>query len=195
MRKREIVIVSFFIILFSFPLIYLGMLIGTGNAKIVFKGDMARKIEVENQARLQRESEERDSILSKNSRAFLAKERELKRIKKEREKLIREQERLENLKAELTQERKKLARKQEKLEEIVEKNDEAHEERLKKLAAVYQAMDAEAAARIMETLSDDLCIDIFDKMNEVRQKAEILSVMNGEKASRLSKKMGINISE
>jgi flagellar motility protein MotE (MotC chaperone) len=51
-------------------------------------------------------------------------------------------------------------------------------------------MRPEEAARILETLDDDLLINILGAMGDDRQKAKILSVLSPDKASRVSKKIG-----
>ncbi|MGM0462301.1 MAG: MotE family protein [Fibrobacterota bacterium] len=192
MNKTEIGIISIFMILFSFPLVYLALLIGTGNAKIVFEGDLAQKIEVENQARLQRESTKRDSLIEKSTLAFEANKETLEEIEEEREKLISEQRRLENLKKEIEQEKSGLNETKAEIESLIGETEESREGQLRKLAEVYETMDNEAAARILETLSDELCIRIFTQMGEPRQQAGILAAMEGEKASRITRKMGQN---
>ncbi|ERP32085.1 MotE family protein [Chitinivibrio alkaliphilus] len=190
MNKKEIAIVSFFLILFSFPLIYLAMLIATGNAKIVFEGDMAQRISVENQVRLQRESEQRDSLIRENTLAFQAKVREGKRLTEQREVLQREQNRLERLREEVQQENQRLENLQEEVADLVGETEEVRGDQLRSLAEVYETMDTQAAARIFETLSDDLAIRLFNAMNEPRQKARILAAMEQDKATRISRKIG-----
>jgi len=189
MKKLELVLVAIVVMILSFPLMYLGMLLGTGNAKLVFKGDLARKIEIDNQAKIEKQTKTYDSLAVANSESFLASVEEKKQVQAEREKLVQEQARLEALKAELEAERKKLETERESYEKTSVAKQDAETDRLKKLAKVYGSMKANEGARIMETLDDQLCIGIFKFMNEDRQKAKILAAMSGEKAARLSKLM------
>jgi flagellar motility protein MotE (MotC chaperone) len=193
MKTQELIIVGLVIVVLSFPLMYLSMLLATGNAKLVFKGDLAKKIEVENQTRLQRQDEVRDSLILVNSYSYIANLDEKKRIEALNEKLVKEQDRLAIMRSELEQERIAIEKERKTYEAALAKSSTKNNTRIKKLAKVYGAMKANEAARIMETLDDALCIDIFKYLNEDRQKAKILAAMSGEKASRLSKKMGIKV--
>ncbi len=195
MKKIEMVIVAIVVMVLSFPLMYIGALLGTGNAKLVFKGDLARKIEVENQIRLDEQSALRDSLLLINSHAYQANVAEKERLATERENLLQEQNRLQMLIQEMQQERDEMELERVRLDEALLTSDEASQNRLKRLARVYGAMKANEAARIMETLTDDLCVNIFQYMGEDRQKAKILAAMSGDKAARLSVLMGIPLEQ
>jgi flagellar motility protein MotE (MotC chaperone) len=177
----------------SFPLMYIIMLLATGNAKLVFKGDLSRKLEVETMARMQENSDLRDSLIVENSYSFEANIKERELIEAEREKLEREQERLNLLITELQQEREKLEKERVRFEKAVSDTKDGNIRRTIDLAKVYQAMKPKEAAQILETLDDNLCVDIFKSMNDDRQKGKILAAMEIEKATRLSKKMGVNI--
>jgi flagellar motility protein MotE (MotC chaperone) len=76
------------------------------------------------------------------------------------------------------------------MEKTVSQSDDLDKKRVKQLAKVYGAMRAEEAARILETLDDDLCINILSNMGDDRQKAKILSALTGDKATRVSNKIG-----
>jgi len=191
MKKIEMAIVAIVVMVLSFPLMYLVALLGTGNAKLVFKGDLARKIEIENQIRIDEQSATRDSLLLLNSHAFQANVAEKERLASERENLLQEQQRLQMLIQEMQQERDEMELERVRLDEALQTSDEASQNRLRRLARVYGAMKANEAARIMETLSDDLCVNVFQYMGEDRQKAKILAAMTGDKAARLSVLMGI----
>ncbi len=195
MKIKEIVIVGIVVMMLSFPLMYLGMLLVTGNAELVFKGDLEKNIEVQKQVKIEKQTEVRDSLMLLNSHAFLANVKERKALESEREFLVQEQERLGMLRQELSTERDEIEAERKKYEKALEDSDELNQKRMKKLARVYGAMKANEAARIMETLEDQLCIDIFKFMNEDRQKAKILAAMSGEKAARLSEIMGIKINQ
>ncbi len=189
MKKLELVLVAIVVMVLSFPLMYLGILLGTGNAKLVFEGDLARKIEIDNQAKMEKQTAAHDSLAIASSESFLASVEEKKQVEAEREKLIQEQSRLETMKAELEAERAQLQKERELYEQTSVAKNEDEVNRMKKLAKVYGSMKANEGARIMETLDDQLCISIFKYMNEDRQKAKILAAMSSDKATRLSKLM------
>ena len=172
----------------SFPVIYLLMLFATGNARIEFSKPK-EKMEAR-ELRLITLNARKDSLAALHSKTFFALEKqkadleaEKKRMNEERERMLMVQQELERTRNELTEERKKL-------EKLIGQNDELDQKRIKQLAKVYGAMRPEEAARILETLDDDLLIKILTSMGDDRQKAKILSTISGEKATRISKKIG-----
>ena len=193
MKTKDLIIVGAAVIVLSFPLMFMTMLLATGNAKIVFVGDLTRKIEAETVAKMQKSSERRDSMIVASAYSFEANVEESERLAAEREKIVREQERLGFLVEELQQEREKLEKERERFEKAVSDTKEGNAKKAVDLAKIYQAMKPKEAAQILETLNDNLCVDIFKSMNDDRQKARILASMEIEKATRLSQKMGIKI--
>jgi len=193
MKTRDMIIVGAAVIVLSFPLMFLLMLLATGNAKLVLEGDLTKKIEAETVARMQKSSDRRDSMIVANAYSFEANVEESERLAAERERIVREQERLGFLVSELQQEREKLEKERERFEKAVLDTKEGNAKRAVDLAKIYQAMKPKEAAQILETLNDNLCVDIFKSMNDDRQKARILAAMEIEKATRLSQKMGIKI--
>ena len=191
MRTRDIIIVGAVVILLSFPLMYIIMLLATGNAKLVFKGDLSRKLEVETLARMQENTTIRDSLIVASAYSFEANIEKEKQIEEKIEMVQREQERLVILTTELQQEREKLERERERFEKAISATKDGNSRRAVDLARVYQAMKPREAAQILETLDENLCVDIFKSMTDDRQKARILASMEIEKATRLSQKMGI----
>jgi flagellar motility protein MotE (MotC chaperone) len=105
------------------------------------------------------------------------------RVAQQQERMLMVQQELEKTRNDLTEERKKL-------EKVVGQSDTLEKKRIKQLAKVYGAMRPEEAARILETLDDQLLINILSAMGDDRQKAKILSTLSQEKASRISKKIG-----
>jgi len=196
MKTRDIIIIGAVVVILSFPLMYFVMLLATGNAKLVFKGDLSRAVEIESMARMQRSSQERDSLILAASYAFHAKVDEGERVGIETERMLREQERLEFMIAELQAERERLEAERRRLERAMESRDQniaqtvtANQRRATDLARVYQAMRPAEAAQIMETLSNNLAVDILRAMTDDRQKARILSAMDTDRAAELSKLM------
>jgi flagellar motility protein MotE (MotC chaperone) len=191
MKTRDMIIIAVVVMLLSFPLIYIIMLLATGNAKLVTKGDLSRMVEHETVSKMQKISDRRDSLIVEKSYAFEANADETKRLETEKERVLREQERLNFLISELQSEREKLEAEKIRFEKAVSETKEGNAKKAVDLARVYQAMKPKEAAQIMETLSDNLCIDILKAMNDDRQKAKILAAMEIEKATRLSQKMGM----
>jgi flagellar motility protein MotE (MotC chaperone) len=72
----------------------------------------------------------------------------------------------------------------------VGQSDTLDKKRIKQLAKVYGAMRAEEAARILETLDDDLCLNILSSIGDDRQKAKIFSALSATKSAAVSKKLG-----
>jgi flagellar motility protein MotE (MotC chaperone) len=172
------------------------MLLGTGNAKLVFKGDLSRAVEVATMAQMQKSSQERDSLILASAYSFEANVEEGGRVIAERERLLREQERLNILISELQTEREKLEAERKRFERAIDANEygkaqtaAANSKRVSDLAKVYQSMKPKEAAQILETLSDNLTVEILKAMTDDRQKAKILSAMDIEKASRISQRM------
>jgi flagellar motility protein MotE (MotC chaperone) len=173
----------------SFPVIYLLMLLATGNARIEFSKPVKEKKD-EHQLKFIAMNARKDSLATLNSQTFFAIEKqkaeletEKKQASEERERMIMVQQELEKTRTELTGERKKL-------ETLVGQSDELDKKRIKQLAKVYSAMRPEEAAHILETLNDDLLIKILGSMDDDRQKAKILSTISKEKATRISEKIG-----
>ncbi|MDR0303863.1 MAG: hypothetical protein LBH98_03710 [Chitinispirillales bacterium] len=191
MKTKDIMIVGAVVVLLSFPLMFIIMLLATGNVKLVFKGDLSRWVESETVAKIQKNTELRDSLIVANSYSFEANASEREKLMADSEKLVREQERLNFLIIELQQEREKLEKERVRFEKAVSDTKEDNAKKAVDLAKLYQAMKPKEAAQILETLSDNLCVDIFKSMNDDRQKAKILAAMEIEKATRLSQKMGI----
>lgn len=68
-----------------------------------------------------------------------------------------------------------------------QKEREAEEKKhVKKLANLYNAMKPADAASALDTLDDDLCVEILQKMDE-DQAAKVLSAFTPEKTGRLTK--------
>ncbi len=185
--KQLIIIVA--ALTLSFPVIYLLMLFATGNARIEFSREDKNK-KSEQEIKLLKSNARKDSLVALQSQTFLAVEKqkaeletEKKRLSEERERLFIFQQEIDKKLADITEERKKMER-------LVGQNDELDKKRIKQLAKVYGAMRAEEAARILETLDDDLLVNILGAMGDDRQKAKILSAISREKAARISIKMG-----
>jgi flagellar motility protein MotE (MotC chaperone) len=185
---REILMVALTMVL-SFPVIYLLLMIATGAARLEF-GEQKKDPKKEQEIHLLRLSAKRDSLIATQSNTFTAIEQEKASIAHDKQELLAQQEQLKIAQADLEKARQQLSDERQKLEKLVSQSDELDKKRIKQLAKVYGAMRAEEAARILETLDDDLCMNILANMGDDRQKAKILSALSGDKATRVSKKIG-----
>ena len=77
---------------------------------------------------------------------------------------------------------------QKELEAQQKEREAAEKKRVSKLARLYNAMKPKDAAEAMDTLNDDLCIAILQRMDE-DQAAKILSAFTPAKAGRLTQLM------
>ncbi|MCI7331626.1 MAG: magnesium transporter MgtE [Selenomonadaceae bacterium] len=86
------------------------------------------------------------------------------------------------------QQKKELQVTQKELEAQQKEREAAEKKRVSKLARLYNAMKPKDAAEAMDTLNDDLCIAILQRMDE-DQAAKILSAFTPAKAGRLTQLM------
>ena len=171
----------------SFPVIYLLLMFATGGARIEFNQpnkDEKKEVKVQ----FMKINAKKDSLAASQSQTFQAVEQQKADLVKEKQQLTEQQQRVTMVEAELEKTRADLTAEREKLEKLVSSSVDLDRKRMKQLAKVYGAMRAEEAARILETLDDDLCVNILAEMGDDRQKAKILTALSGEKAARVSKK-------
>jgi len=173
----------------SFPVVYLLMMFATGNARIEFSKPIKNKKD-ERELKLMSINARKDSIAVEHSQTFFAIEKQKVDLEAEKKRMTEERERTTMVQQELEKTRNELTAERKKLEQLVGQSDELDKKRIKQLAKVYSAMRPEEAARILETLDDDLLIKILSSMGDDRQKAKILSTISREKATRISKKIG-----
>jgi flagellar motility protein MotE (MotC chaperone) len=176
----------------SFPVIYLLLMFATGSARIEFnqtKKDEKKEVKVQ----FMKINAKKDSLAASQSQTFQAVEQQKADLVKEKQQLTEQQQRVTMVEAELEKTRADLTAEREKLEKLVSTSVDLDKKRMKQLAKVYGAMRAEEAARILETLDDDLCVNILAEMGDDRQKAKILTALPGEKAARVSKKISAPI--
>lgn len=132
----------------------------------------------------------KDSLAAVQSQTFFAIEKQKADLDAEKKKMAEQQDHVLMVEQELEKTRGELTEERKKLEKLVGQSDELDKKRIKQLAKVYSAMRPDEAARILETLDDDLLINILSAMGDDRQKAKILSILSPDKASRVSKKIG-----
>lgn len=185
--KELIIIVA--ILTFSFPVVYVLMMLASGAARIEFNQPAKTKKD-EKEIRLMKVNAKKDSLAAVQSQTFFALEKQKADLDVEKKKMFEQQDHVLMVEQELEKTRNELTEERKKLEKLVGESDELDKKRIKQLAKVYSAMRPEEAARILETLDDDLLINILAAMGDDRQKAKILTVLSPDKASRVSKKIG-----
>jgi flagellar motility protein MotE (MotC chaperone) len=188
---REIIIISLTTVL-SFPLIYLLLMFATGQARVEFN-QVKKDEKKEMQVKLIKLDAKKDSLAASQSQTFQAVEQQKADIVKEKQQLTEQQQRVTMVQQELEKTRSDIVSEREKLEKLVSQSDDLDRKRIKQLAKVYGAMRAEEAARILETLDDELCMNILASMSDDRQKAKILTALSPDKAARVSKKISAPI--
>ncbi|MBD3345462.1 MAG: hypothetical protein GF401_10410 [Chitinivibrionales bacterium] len=193
LKLKELIAIGAVAIL-SFPVMYMTVLFMTGHARIEFGPREFDKRE-EGELRLEKQSERIDSLAAVHSKSFQANQQKLKELEKEREKLIKQQEHVAIMQQELESAKTELIAKKKEMEQLVKETSELEKKRIRQLAKVYGSMRATEAARILETLDDDLLIKILNSINDDRQKAKIVAAISQKKASRISKKMGKSLSD
>lgn len=188
---RDIIIIAGTTIL-SFPVIYLLLMFATGQARVEFN-QVKKDEKKEMQVKLIKLDAKKDSLAASQSQTFQAVEQQKADIVKEKQQLTEQQQRVAMVQQELEKTRSDIVAEREKLEKLVSQSDDLDKKRIKQLAKVYGAMRAEEAARILETLDDELCMNILASMSDDRQKAKILTALSAEKAARVSKKISAPI--
>ena len=188
LRFKDIIAIAL-VMFISFPILYVAILFFTGTARIEFgpSGEIQNR---QKQIQTVRQSARRDSLAALNSKAFQAAQQERLELQKERERIQEQNARLDILQREIEEQRNSLQQKRNELDELVNKSSELNQDRIRELARLYGAMKPAEAAAIIETLDDQLALNIITSINDDRQKGRILAFLSKEKASRLSRKLG-----
>lgn len=189
LRLKDMIAIAVVMVV-TFPILYFVVLLATGNARIEFDRRSAKGGKTHQELKIMKSSVFRDSLSAAHSHLFRAAQREAEELDRKKEMLARQQERMNLLGQDLDRSRQELASEREKFEQLVSKQDDLEQKRIKQLARVYGAMRANEAARILETLNDDLLIKIINAIGDDRQKAKIVASISQAKASSISKKMG-----
>ena len=115
--------------------------------------------------------------LDERRKALDLREAELKKLDEE---LQKQKEELDKRLVQIEQVRKNIAN---QLEEKVK----VDQERVDQLVSFYSTMKPQQAAKIIETLNEDLAVEVLLKMKK-KSAAEVMNLMGAEKAQRLSEK-------
>lgn len=92
---------------------------------------------------------------------------------------------LQRQRDEIEERLKKLEATRQQISDVLKGRVEQDQEQVKKLVDVYSNMKPTQASRIIESLNEDLAMEILDKMKK-KNAAEILNTMNAAKARKLS---------
>jgi flagellar motility protein MotE (MotC chaperone) len=185
---KELIIILVTLTL-SFPVIYILLMLATGGARLEFSQPIKSKKD-DKEIKIMKINAKKDSLAAVQSQTFFALEQQKADLDNEKKKMSEQQDHVQMVEQELEKTRNDLTEERKKLEKLVGQSDELDKKRVKQLAKVYSAMRPEEAARILETLDDDLLINILSAMGDDRQKAKILSALSPEKATRVSNKIG-----
>lgn len=112
-----------------------------------------------------------------------------KEINQKKEELERLREHLVLQEKELEERASQLSSLKKEIEDYLKKAQVERDTKMKWLARVYEEMQAEEVASIIERLDDELSLEILSQMSE-RQVGKILGAMEVQKAAKLAQKIG-----
>jgi flagellar motility protein MotE (MotC chaperone) len=189
-KLKDIIIIGSVLVLLS-PVIYFVMLLLTNSARIEFgKPDNSKASVSEELVKTIKSSPAKDSMVAKYSRSYQAYEIQRREIADQEARIADERNRLEILKSEIEKEKNALAGERSKMESLVSQNDSIEIKKVRQLAKVYGAMRSTEAARILETLDNNLVAKILTNITDAGIKAKILQSLSAEKAKSVTTRMG-----
>jgi flagellar motility protein MotE (MotC chaperone) len=186
MRKVDIIAIAA-VALFAFPILYVVVLFATGMMRVEFGYKQDDPEEREIRVEEIRHSARRDSLAAENTKIFEAVRREREELAREQERLIEQHARIGMLQGEIERQREELVRERTQLENRLAQVPEAEDARYRRLARIYEAMKPGEAAAILETLPDAQAAAIIGRMGDNRQKGRIMALLTKEKAARLNR--------
>jgi flagellar motility protein MotE (MotC chaperone) len=92
---------------------------------------------------------------------------------------------LQKHKAELDSKNKQLESMRSDISKTLKARVEVDQEKVEKLVQFYSTMKPQQAAKVIESLNEDLAVEVMDKMKK-KSAAEIMNALKPEKARRLS---------
>lgn len=116
-----------------------------------------------------------------------AKEKEL--LAREEE-VVRKEERLNTIKADIEQRIAELKKTHEDISQLVKKIDEINDQRVKRIVKIYESMNPEEAASRIEKLDEEMAVMILASMSE-RKAAKVLSFVDVSKSAKLSQSLRV----
>ncbi|NLG18298.1 MAG: hypothetical protein GX556_13275 [Fibrobacter sp.] len=189
LKLKDIIAIAVVTVI-SFPVLYILLMFLTGVAHIEFEQKKETPQE-DRKVEFMKQTARKDSLAELNSRTFQALQKERAQIENDRARLIEQQQRIDMMQREMESQYKLLQGERTKLENLVSRSDSLDDKKVRQLSKVYAAMRPAEAAQILETLQDDLAVKLLDAMNDDRQKAKIISALSTEKASRITRMMGL----
>lgn len=99
--------------------------------------------------------------------------------------LVKLEEELQKRKAELDERLKQLEATRSEISKTLKSRVESDQQKVTKLVEFYSSMKPQQAAKVIETLNEDLAVEVLDKMKK-KSAAEILNMMGAKKARKLS---------
>jgi len=187
MKARDLILIAISTAI-SLPLVYIVVLLATGQARVEF-GPRTDELAGTEELEVMKDLHRQDSLMVEQSKTFQALVEQKRQIEAQKQVVERERQALELLRSEIEAERKALEAERIKIESAVKQTDELSAKLIKQTAKIYTEMKANEAAQILETLSDKMVIDILKAMNDNSQKAKIVASMSRDKASRVTKQM------
>lgn len=116
--------------------------------------------------------------------------RKEKELQAREEDLVRNEERLNIVKADIEQRIAELKREHKEIAALVKKIDEINDQRNKKIVKIYESMNPEEAASRIEKLDEEMAVMILASMSE-RKAAKVLSFVDVSKSAKLSQSLRI----
>jgi len=149
--------------------------------KPVFAGDPAKPAETRPAAGDSLEAE-------KGMLAVLG--RKEKELREREEELMRNEERLNTVRADIEARLSELKAEHERIAALVSKIEEINDQRNKKIVKIYESMSPEEAASRLEKLDDEMAVMILALMSE-RKAAKVLSFVDVSRSAKLSRSLRI----
>jgi flagellar motility protein MotE (MotC chaperone) len=185
---KDIISVTAITIL-SFPALYLCVLFATGNARLQF-GHKQEEVKRTEDLRVMNLTHRRDSLMAMHSESYRAMLKQSQELEEKERQLKDREDRVSMLERELEQQKQELAQQRSAIEKAVSASDQESVKKVRQLARVYGAMRPAEAAQILETLNDDLVVQVLNGIGDERQKGKVMAALSKEKAVRISRIMG-----
>lgn len=118
-------------------------------------------------------------------RLLLSLQKEKEKIEEREKKLDMKEIELKTLTQEVDKKLEEIKKQRKFLEELLGERDEVRKKKIRALSKIFEKMDPEKAAPILNTLEDDLAIGVLEGMKS-KSAGKLLSRLETEKAARLS---------
>ncbi len=175
----------------SFPIVLLGVLLWTGNVRMVF-GPEARDPNARSRLLERPEDIPGATVLAADS-GYRPTDRQITNpedLDRKEAELLREETRISTLREEVAMIRDTIRMERLRLEAILGKEDSLQAQRTAVLAATFSSMKPDAAAKILVALDDILVTSILRKVSDDKPRAKILAAvgkLDNQRAGRISR--------